>query len=304
MSDMIIINEEICTGCRACAVVCSKKILEIVNNKATVLSFADWECSMCGQCMAVCPNQSISIEGLDYNDFSTLPENNVSYQDFNDLLSSRRSIRSFEDKQLDNETIKKILEASKMAPIGAPPSNVKVLVISNYHDLDSLYEDIIKDWKKLIKNMKNPIYRYISKRIAGASKYNSLIHHGLPAGKVYCDYADKGRNVITFDAPTIIMFYGEKLGVCINENCWLSCSYATIAAHSLGLGGTLSGMIPPILNMNKKLKQQLGIPKNDDVFACLMLGYPSKRIRFKRKIPRDFKSVNILRQPVSIFGLL
>ena len=294
MRDKIMINEETCTGCYACALVCSKKILEIVNKKARVITFDDWECNECGQCMAVCPNQAISIQGLDYKDFSVLPENKVSYSDFKDLLSSRRSIRSFEDKPLDEETINKIIQASSMAPIGSPPTNVKVLVLNNQKDLDALYNSIILDWKKLIKNMKNPFYRVIAKKMAGASKYASLINHGLASGKVCCDYADKGRNVFTFNASSIMLFYGEKLGVCINENCWLSCSYATIAAHSLELGGTLSGMYPPIINMSKKIKKQLGIPENNDVFACLLLGYPSKKIKYKRMIPRDFSKIEIL----------
>ena len=122
--------------------------------------------------------------------------------------------------------------------------------------------------------------------------YHALTSHALPAAHIYCESADNGEDVFTFNAPAILLFHGNKLGVCVTENCWLASTYAVIAAHSFGLGSIFSGMIPPIMNMNADVKRKLGIPKENDVYCCLMLGYPN--VKFKRKIPRSHKEVRYI----------
>jgi len=239
--------------------------------------------------MSVCPTRSIQVEGLDYDEFVALPENEVDFSTLEEMLSSRRSIRSFKDKSVEREALDQVIRVSAMPPIGSPPTNVQVLVLDKREHLDELYQDTVRCWKKLMQSMKNPVYRVVSKRIAGTNQYHALTSHALPSARICCASADDGKDVFTFDAPAIVLFHGDKLGVCVVENCWLAASYATIAAHSLGRGSIFSGMIPPIVNMNVDVKRKLGIPDENDVYSCLMLGYPN--VKFKRKIPRKYKKV-------------
>ncbi len=292
MNSRININPETCTGCGLCAKVCSKKILKMDHRKVEVEDYPDWSCCQCGLCMSICPTQSILVEGLNYNEFETLPENDVDFTNLEKMLSSRRSIRSFRDRKVERDTLNKMISASAMPPIGAPPLNVQVLVLDEKKHLDELYLDTVRCWKKMMKSMKNPIYRIISRRVAGANQYHALTHHALPSARICCESSDKGKDAFTFKAPAIIFFHGSKLSVCIMENCWLAASYATIAAHSLGLGSIFSGMIPPIINMNIDVKRKLGIPDENNIYSCLMLGYPA--VEFKRKIPRKHKEVRYL----------
>ena len=210
------------------------------------------------------------------------------------MLSSRRSIRSFRDRGIEREVLNKVISASAMSPIGALPINVQVMILDKKKHLDELYRDTVRCWNKMMQSMKNPIYRIVSKRVAGARQYHALTSHALPSARVCCASADSGKNIFTFDAPAIIFFHGHKLGVCIVENCWLAASYATIAAHSLGLGSTFSGMIPPIVNMNADVKRRFGIPDENDVHSCLMLGHPA--VKFMRTIPREHKDVRYLKR--------
>jgi ferredoxin len=280
-----------CISCGLCTKVCSKKILKINKKTVEVLDFENWGCRQCGLCMSVCPTKSIRVSGSDYEQFTEMPRNTITYDDLMNLLVNRRSVRNFTNKSVSDDIIEKVIKASTMAPIGAPPTNVNLLVIQGKEKLDSLYESVVTSWQRLIRSMKNPLFRLIFKRIAGANKYNSLITHALSAAKIYCEYANHNKNVFTFGAPAILLFHGEKIGVCISENCWLSCSYALTAAHALGLGTVFSGMIPPMINMNNSIKKQLGIPVNNDVFCCLMIGSPDPGIKFLRVIPRKLADV-------------
>lgn len=292
MKAKVEINSKTCNGCGLCSQVCTKKILKMNHKKVEVVDYPDWGCCQCGLCMSVCPTRSIQVAGLNYNEFVTLPENEVDFANLEKMLSSRRSIRSFKDRSVEREVLDKVIRASAMPPIGALPINVQVLVLDEKKHLDGLYRDTVRCWKKLMQSMKNPIYRIVSRRVVGANQYYALTHHALPSARICSESADNGKDVFTFSAPAIMLFHGSKLSVCIMENCWLAASYATIATHSLGLGSIFSGMIPPIVNMNTDVKRKLGIPEENNVYSCLMLGYPA--VKFKRKIPREHKDVRYL----------
>ncbi len=51
------INDERCTGCEACVLVCPTAVLELKNNKSKVLRFDD--CIQCEQCAVVCPTNAL-----------------------------------------------------------------------------------------------------------------------------------------------------------------------------------------------------------------------------------------------------
>ena len=287
MIHIVAINKGKCVGCGSCAKVCTKKILSLdKNRKIAILRLEDWKCCACGLCMSVCPTKAISVSGLYYDDFKRLPDTEIGYHDLENMLSSRRTIRSYSDRSIKKDVLEQIIHMSAMAPIGAPPTNVKLCIVDKLNELFQLRRDVVQGWENMIKSMKNPIFRTVLKKAAGAVRYNALTKHALPAAKLYCQYADNGRDVFTFNAPVLMFFYGEKLSPCINENCWLSCSHALTAAHVLGLGSTISGMLPPILNRNREWKSRLGIKQEEEIFACLMIGYPDKNIKFLRSIPR------------------
>lgn len=53
MSEMPVIDREICTGCGLCVTVCTCSALVVVNNIITIIETK--ECGWCLQCEAVCP---------------------------------------------------------------------------------------------------------------------------------------------------------------------------------------------------------------------------------------------------------
>ncbi len=47
-----------------------------------------------------------------------------------------------------------------------------------------------------------------------------------------------------------------------------------------------------MIDINADVKHKVGIPAENNVYSCLMLGYPA--VKFKRRIPREHKDVRYL----------
>jgi hypothetical protein len=72
----------------------------------------------------------------------------------------------------------------------------------------------------------------------------------------------------------------------------IACTYAMLAAESLGLGSTIIGGAPPILQRNRTLCQTLGIPAGNTPAISLIVGHPTTE--FKRAVRRRFAWVDTI----------
>ncbi len=286
---MVHINQETCKKCGLCAKACSAKIITKVDGKYRVTPLPDWECFECGLCMAVCPTESIKVPSLKYKDMPLIPRAKMNFDSFFNMILPRRSIRSYKKDAVSKEILKSITDAAATAPMGMPPSEVEVVVFDRRSDIESLLENVAKGYEGFLSVMKNPIMRGIFRLIYGGTMYHTLKYHVVPAARIALDWRKRGRDCFSYDAPAMMLFHGSPLGESIVEDCWIAATYASLAAHSLGLGTCFIGMIPPIIDRDKKLKRRLGIAEKNRVIACLLLGYPD--IKFKRVIPRKLGGV-------------
>ena len=63
----ILIETEYCTGCGKCIEACPTKVLELKNNKASVIKDNLLKCHLCEACQEICPEKSIKV--TQSNDF-------------------------------------------------------------------------------------------------------------------------------------------------------------------------------------------------------------------------------------------
>lgn len=87
---------------------------------------------------------------------------------------------------------------------------------------------------------------------------------------------------ITFakDAPCAILVCGEPQAATLEEYWREDCSAATVnillAAHSLGIGSTWSGISQYDINSIESIQALLNIPKQYIPFSLVVLGYPNE----------------------------
>ena len=102
----------------------------------------------------------------------------------------------------------------------------------------------------------------------------------------------EGENVVTYDAPLAIYFYGSPY--CDPADPIVAATYAMIAGESLGLGTCMLGAIHPLIQSGKpagRFREKYGIRFKSREGIFVIFGYSS--VKYSKGITRTFASVNI-----------
>ena len=279
------IDLELCSNCRLCIEVCPCNIIGL-NEKEEVFFIKEREsiCLQCGQCMAVCSTKAISVNGFSYeNDFIDLHESNLNYENFMDFLAHRRSIRNFKDKPVPDNMIDKILESISYAPFGAEPEKINITVINNRKKIETALPYISKFLDDIVKWVDNPIVSFMIKRKKGQETFNTIKNHLYPISKLG-NYKLEFGDRITRGAPALLIFHAEKGAEEHTNNSLIYATYTILAAHALGLGATMIGIVPAAINKVSVVRKIFEIPKENEAVMSVIIGYP--KYKYKRTIKR------------------
>jgi len=126
---MIIIDKEKCIGCGACVPDCFTRYISLVDGKVEPTGRV---CMSCGHCTAVCPTKAITLEGADESEIMEYDKDKffVDKDNFMNYLKFRRSVRQFEQREVDPKLLAKVLEAGRYTPTGSNYQNVRYIVTS------------------------------------------------------------------------------------------------------------------------------------------------------------------------------
>ena len=95
------------------------------------------------------------------------------------------------------------------------------------------------------------------------------------------------EDIIFFNAPALILILTQDK-IFFDESCACCAQNMMLAAHSLGIGSCWIGFASA-LGLNKKLMEEIGIPKDHHISAAIVFGYPKEEIKRPsiRKIQSD-----------------
>jgi ferredoxin len=289
------INEELCTGCGLCVSVCKDFGIEIENGKVRETIHPLFGCIGCGHCMAICQSSAIEIFGrtLSPDDLFDMPgkEKTAAYEQLLSLLQGRRSIREFKEIAVDDELIKKILDAARTAPMGLPPSDVNVLVLNTKAKVRAFAEDFcsyLEDMKWIVSNW----FLFLMRPFWGKANDEMFRKFIKPLIHIYTDNFRNGINLVNYDAPLLMYFYGSPYTDPADPI--VTATYSMIAAESLGLGTCMIGGVHPFIQRGRKAKEfrkKQGIKFASREGLIVIFGYPE--VEYKKGIRRTFASVEI-----------
>lgn len=280
-----------CNHCALCVNVCKDLTLLVKDEKVVINSEPLFGCMGCGQCVAICPIDAITVVGrtLTMEDFVDLPrkEDRADYSKLYSLLLSRRSVRDFKDKEIPLEIINKIMDCSSTAPMGIPPSDVEVLVI-NGKDKVKKFSDNVIDYFAKTRMIFNKHTLWLMRPFMKKSDYEVFKTFLIPMIIFFVMKKAKGEDWLFYRAPLAMYFYNSSYSD--PADAYIAATYAMLAGESLGLGSCMIGSISPFLeHSGKKIKAKYGINKNSRQGIFVIFGYP--KYKYQKAIKRTFGKV-------------
>lgn len=248
---MIVINKELCNGCGKCVSDCISEALTLRDGKAVY----DGECLHCGHCVAICPMEAVAIPDYDMQD---VEENNPGIIPVHDLLTvikSRRSIRHYQDKQVEREKLENIVQAGRYTATGANRQVCRFILV----------QDKLEELKTLVwHNLEKVVQSDVPETAPLEMLVNMRIHKGI-------DYLFR-------NAPAVLYIAAERLW-----DAGMAAQNMELAAVSQGLGFLYNGFLVRSTELCDEAKELLKI-ENKPLAACMLLGYPDTM--YKRTAPR------------------
>lgn len=288
------LDPEHCNGCGLCVSVCKDFALRLEQGHVALSGNPIFGCIGCGHCMAICPHGAIAISGrtLSPDDLFALPprETATTYAPLLALLQRRRSIREFQDRPVAPELIAQILDAARTAPMGIPPSDVQVLVFDSRAKLDAF----ARDFCDYLEGMRWLVSEWTLRLLRPFwGKANDALFRGFvrPLIALYTSQMDAGVNLVTYEAPAALYFYGTDY--CDPADPIVAATYAMLAAESLGLGTCMLGGIHPLIQSGRKaraFRAAHGIRSASREGLFVILGHP--RVRYSQGVRRTFAAVD------------
>jgi len=157
-----------------------------------------------------------------------------------ECLLTRRSVRKFADRNVDNETLRKVIEAARHAPSWANTQCWEFIVVRDSGVKEQLLETFPEANAARKSVLQAPVVLAILAKQGLAGYYQ-----GKPA-------TSKGDGWSMYDVG-------------------LASQNLSLAAHALGLGSVILGLFD-----TAAAEKVLSVPENTTLVALMPMGYPEK----------------------------
>ena len=260
-----IIKEDLCRKDGICGLVCPSKVITALPGELPTMA-ADTEsrCIGCGQCVAFCPSGAASLVPHEPNedenwgkssafDAASLPSEDAVAA----LLQSRRSIRTYKDTPVPQETLEKLMQSVRFAPTATNAQRVRWVLLHERSSLVKLGDRLSTAMAEAARF--NPDDPFVS-------KYRTLVRSWMDGNDPYFRGAPHLLGAIVPD------FSNWRWGT---EDGSIALTYVEIMAHSMGIGACWAGYLTAFANVYNPLRELLGLETGEQLAGAQMLGYPS-----------------------------
>ncbi len=288
------IDAQKCKHDGICAAVCPLKLITFnkKNKLPAPIDKAEKQCIHCGHCITVCPSGAFTLKTIKPGKLRVDLDGSLYYgpvsqqtmkpedceqvnakllpstEQVRQFLTTRRSIRAYQSRPVDRETLSGIIDTACYAPTARNLQPVNWLVIENAGKV-SLLSGLAIEWMRHVINDEP--------ELAKSMNMKRLV-----------DDWDKGIDRICHGAPHVIIAHAEEDLTSSQTSCTIALTYLELAAFAAGLGACWAGFFNAAANFYPPMKDALSLPDGHQCFGAIMVGYP--RYQYHR-IPLRKKAV-------------
>jgi nitroreductase/NAD-dependent dihydropyrimidine dehydrogenase PreA subunit len=266
------VDQERCIQCGECALDCPSGVIALDDFPQIT---NEGGCIRCQHCLAVCPTAAISILGKDPAASIPLAGNLPDPDQLTTLIKGRRTVRRYQEKDLDPELIDRLLEISCHAPTGVNAGSVLFTVVKERAVLNRLRDHLIGRLAQLQQ----------AGQLPGGLAGNYL-------NWVVNAWQEKGRDIIFRGAPHLLITSAPTAAPCPEQDCLIALTTFDLIAHAHGLGTVWDGICMMALAACPDALGRLGIPADHTLGYAMAFGEPA--VEYHRCVQRGPALVNVV----------
>jgi nitroreductase len=246
-------------------------------------------CMHCAHCAAVCPADAVHVTGLDIwaQAFETsrfggdrwLPHGRFDTPQLVSLMRSRRSCRNFLDTPVDTRNLEDLVRIGITAPSGTNSQKWTFTILPDRQIVLRLGTAIGRFFERLNRLAGNRMLRGTLKLMGRSQLDDYYREHHDSVRDALVEWKTGGIDRLFHGATAAILVGSEHGASCPMEDALLATQNILLGAHSMGLGTCLIGFAVAAMQKDPNIKQTLGIPKREPVYAVIALGYPDEVYR-------------------------
>lgn len=271
--EMPTINLDNCIKCQKCVNDCPSDAINIE------LGTINEMCIHCGHCVAICPESTISPDNIEVTKLKT---HLVSAEDFQKFTAQVRTCRSYQDKEVPAEVLDQLVENMKHYPSASNARPVEITIVKSEELVKSLNDQTANKLIKTLGLATAPIIRNIFSLFSSKATVDGLSKYR----KKFVEKQVEGSSQVCHHAPIVMIFHApvSKYGMA-DSDAYIWSTYTSLYANSLGLGTCFNGFIVNAMQRSKAMRKEFKIPKNNTVYASLLIGY--SKVEYKNEVGRE-----------------
>jgi len=249
-----VVNAEACTRDGICVRVCPKGLLVMQDGLPVLPGAKEASCNVCGQCLAFCPGQAISLPPFTEADTPRIdPALRISPEQAVQFLKSRRSVRLFRPEPVPREKIERILDTARLAPSGGNNQLVRWTVVERPETVRRLAE-LVAEW------------------FDGTARQDPALSRRYAIDSILQRFRG-GRDVILRGAPHLVLAATPAPAVWGPVDSAIALTFFDLAAHAHGVGACWAGYFTKAVASSQPMRELLRLEPDCTVHGALVFGH-------------------------------